>query len=201
MARRRWIDPRLIIGGGLVVASIVGVWLVVDATTRSSTVWVASATLLPGDVIGDDDVVQAQLAFDGAEGVYLDGDEDPAGLVVLSTIGEGEALPSSALGAADEAGLAPVVVTAEGGLPSTLDAGTVVDLWAAAPADEGGFGAPSVLVDDAIVVGVVESEGLIVDDAVEVEVLVPQAQTAAVLDAIANQHVLSLVPTAPGGDA
>lgn len=194
MAKSRWVDPRLLIGAGLVVVSIVGVWLVVQAATRSESVWVATTPLLPGDVIEADDVEQAQLTFDESS-AYLGGDEDPVGMVVVSTIGSGEALPVSALGGADTSELAPVVVEVDGGLPSELDAGSVVDLWSAAP-DAEGYAAPSVLVAGATVVGLVESEGLIVDDAVRVELLVPQSATAAVLDAIANEHVLSIVPVA-----
>ncbi len=194
--RRAWLDPRLVIGAALVVVSIVGVWLVVQASSRSTTVWIASETLLPGDVVGSDDVEALELRMEGAADAYLVGDATPEGLVVVSPIGAGEALPLSALGDADSVDLATVVVALDGGLPSTVEQGSVVDVWAAPLGEQGAFEAATVLVGDAIVVGLVEDEGLIADDAVRLEVLVPRADVAAVLDAIANEHAVSVVPVA-----
>ena len=194
--RRAWLDPRLAIGAALVVVSIVGVLLVVQAASRSTTVWVASGTLLPGDVIGADDVEAVELRMGGGTAAYLAADATAEGLVVVSTVGEGEALPLSALGDADAVGLATVVLATDCGLASTVEEGTVVDVWAARPGEQGAFLAPTVLVADAIVVGLVEDEGLIADDAVRLEVLVPRADVADVLDAVANAHAVSVVPVA-----
>lgn len=194
--RRAWLDPRLVIGAALVVVSIVGVWLVVQASSRSTRVWIASETLLPGDVVGSDDVEALELRMEGAADAYLVGDATPEGLVVVSPISAGEALPLSALGDAESVDLATVVVALDGGLPSTVEQGSVVDVWAAPLGEQGAFEAATVLVGDAIVVGLVEDEGLIADDAVRLEVLVPRADVAAVLDAIANEHAVSVVPVA-----
>jgi hypothetical protein len=194
--RRAWLDPRLAIGAVLVVASIVGVWLVIQASSRSTTVWVASETLLPGDVIGAGDVEQVELRMDGAADAYLAGAATAEGLVVVSTVGAGEALPLSALGDADAVDLATVVLATDGGLASTIGEGSVVDVWAAPPGEQGAFEASTVLVADAIVVGLVEEDGLIADDAVRLEVLVPREDVASVLDAVANAHAMSVVPVA-----
>lgn len=192
--RRAWLDPRLAIGAVLVVVSIVGVWLVIQSTSRSTTVWVASETLLPGDVIGSDDVEAVELRMEGAADAYLAGAATPEGLVVVSPVGAGEALPLTALGDADSVDLATVVLSLDGGLASTVAEGSVVDVWAAPPNEQGGYGAATVLVGDAIVVGLVEDEGIIADDAVRLEVLVPRADVADVLDAVANAHAVQVVP-------
>lgn len=192
--RRAWLDPRLAIGAVLVVVSIVGVWLVIQSTSRSTTVWVASETLLPGDVIGSDDVEAVELRMEGAADAYLAGAATPEGLVVVSPVGAGEALPLTALGDADSVDLATVVLSLDGGLASTVAEGSVVDVWAAPPSEQGGYGAATVLVGDAIVVGLVEDEGIIADDAVRLEVLVPRADVADVLDAVANAHAVQVVP-------
>lgn len=192
--RRAWLDPRLAIGAVLVVVSIVGVWLVIQSTSRSTTVWVASETLLPGDVIGSDDVEAVELRMEGAADAYLAGAATPEGLVVVSPVGAGEALPLTALGDADSVDLATVVLSLDGGLASTVAEGSVVDVWAAPPSEQGGYGAATVLVGDAVVVGLVEDEGIIADDAVRLEVLVPRADVADVLDAGANAHAVQVVP-------
>jgi hypothetical protein len=194
--RRAWVDPRLAIGGALVVASIVGVVLVVEAAGRSRPRRSSTETLLPGDVLGEGDVEAVELRMGGGAGPYLAADAAPEGLVVVSTVGAGEALPLTALGDADAVDLATVVLATDGGLASTIGEGTVVDVWAAAPGEQGAFLAPSVLSGDAIVVGLVEDEGLIADDAVRLEVLVPRADVPDVLDAVANAHAVSIVPVA-----
>ena len=194
--RRAWLDPRLAIGALLVVASIVGVWLVVQSTTRSTTVWVASETLLPGDVIDADDVVATELRMEGATDAYLSAAATPEGLVVVSPVGAGEALPLTALGDADAVDLATVVLALDDPLASTVEEGSVVDVWAAPPGEQGAFEASTVLVADAIVAGLVEDEGIIADDAVRLEVLVPREDVASVLDAVANAHAMHVVPVA-----
>lgn len=194
--RRAWLDPRLVIGAVLVIVSIVGVWLVVQSTSRSTTVWVASDTLLPGDVIGAGDVEAVAMRMEGATDAYLAGEATPEGLLVVSPVGAGEALPLSALGDADSVDLATVVLSLDGGVASTVDEGSVVDVWAAPPGEQGSFEAATVLVSDAIVVGLLADEGIIADDAVRLEVLVPRDDVADVLDAVANAHAMHVVPVA-----
>jgi hypothetical protein len=71
----------------------------------------------------------------------------------------------------------------------------VVDVWAAREGDSDTFGPPSVLVPSATVVRVIEADGIIAGAAaVNVELLVPRARTARILEAIANTDALSLVP-------
>lgn len=194
--RRAWLDPRLAIGAVLVVASIVGVWLVIQSASRSTTVWVASETLLPGDVIGAGDVEAVELRMEGATDAYLAGAATPEGLVVVSPVGAGEALPLTALGDAASVDLATVVLALDGGLASSVVEGSVVDVWAAPPGEQGAFEAATVLVGDAVVVGLVADEGIIADDAVRLEVLVPREDVAGVLDAVANAHAIHVVPVA-----
>lgn len=195
--RRAWLDPRFVIGAALVVASIVGVWLVVQAAGRSTEVWTATEPLLPGSTVAEGDVELTSMQLANVDQVYLTAGESPVGMLVTSTIGEGEALPLSALGDEASVDLAPLVIDVAGGVPSSVEPGSVVDIWSAAPAEQGAFEAPTVLVDGAIVVGIQEDEGLIADrSSVRIEVLVERTGTAALLDAIANEHSLSLVPMA-----
>jgi len=80
-------------------------------------------------------------------------------------------------------------------LPRSIDAGSVVDGWAAREGAPGLCGPPSVLVPSATVVQVIESDGIIAgSSAVSVELLVPRNRTARMLEALANADALSLVP-------
>lgn len=200
-ARRTWMDPRLVIGVALVLASLAGVWLVVEQSSRSEAAWAATRTLLPGEAVAADDVRRVEVRLPHSHDRYLGASSDPVGMVVASTIGEGEVLPLRALGDSAGAGRSAVVIDIDGALASAVRAGSLVDVWSATPS-EAGFEAPRVLVADAIVVGVVEDESILASSARQLEVLVPSDDTAALLEAIADEHALSVVPLAqPAGGA
>lgn len=194
-ARRTWMDPRLVIGVALVVASLIGVWLVVQQSSRTESAWSATRTLLPGESIAEGDVRPVALRMPQSHDRYLAGSTDPIGLIVAATVGEGEVLPLRAVGEASSADRAAVVIDLDGALPRAVRAGALVDVWTAAPSDDG-FAAPGVLVHDAIVAGVVEDEGILAAAAVQLELLVPRDQTALLLEAVSNEHAMSVVPLA-----
>ncbi|ERG64992.1 MULTISPECIES: membrane protein [Agrococcus] len=194
-ARRTWMDPRLVIGVALVLASLAGVWLVVQQSSSSDRAWAATRTLLPGDTIAAGDVAPVDVRLPQSQERYLDASASPIGMVVASTIGEGEVLPVRAVGGAASASRSAVVIELDGALPTAVRAGALVDVWTAAPSDDG-FEAPGVLVDEAIVVGLVEDDGILASAAAQLELLVPTDATAALLEAIADEHALSVVPLA-----
>ncbi|GEK80070.1 hypothetical protein [Agrococcus baldri] len=194
-ARRTWMDPRLVIGVVLVLASLAGVWFVVQQSARTETAWAATRTLLPGDTVAAGDVQQVDVRLPQSQDRYLDASADPVGMIVASTVGEGEVLPLRALGDATSEDRAAVVVDIQGALPRSVRAGSLVDIWTAPPTEEG-YEAPAVLIDDAIVVGVVEDEGILASAAQQLELLVPTDETSLLLEAMSNEHVLSVVPLA-----
>ena len=199
-ARRTWMDPRLVIGVALVLVSLAGVWLVVQQSARTETAWAATRTLLPGDTVAAGDVQQIEVRLPQSQDRYLDASADPVGMVVASTVGEGEVLPLRALGSAASVDRSAVVIDVEGALPRSVRTGSLVDVWTAAPNDDG-YNAPAVLIDDAIVVGVVEDEGILASAAQQLELLVPTDETSRLLEAMSNEHVLSVVPLAQPAEA
>ena len=194
-AGRTWMDPRLVIGVALVLASLGGVWLVVQHSARTETAWSATRALLPGETIAAEDVQETDVRLPQSQGRYLAATVDPVGMVVASTVGEGEVLPLRAVGDAASRDRAAIVIDVEGALPTAVRPGAVVDIWTAAPGDDG-FEAPAVLVDEAIVVGTVEDEGILASSATQLELLVPTSETALLLEAVSNDHALSVVPLA-----
>lgn len=194
-ARRTWMDPRLAIGVVLVLASIAGVWLVVQQSARTEAAWAATRTLLPGETIAAGDVQPIELRLPQGRDRYLAGEAEPVGLVVAATVGEGEVLPLRAVGEASSAERAAMVIDVDGALPRAVRPGASVDVWTAPPTD-GGFGAPAVLIPGAIVAGVVEDEGILATAGVQLELLVPRDQVALLLEAVSNEHALSVVPLA-----
>ena len=71
--------------------------------------------------------------------------------------------------------------------------GAVVDVWAARSTDRDGFDTPTVLVPEASVVRLFDSDGFMRSGEKQVELLIPKARVPAVLEAIANADAVSLV--------
>lgn len=202
---RRAPDPRLLIGVGLVVASVAGVVGLVAAVDRREPVYAAAAPLQPGDRLEPDALVERRVALDGAESLYLRAGELPDdGLVVTRPIREGELITTSALGAASAVDATAVVVELAAPVSASVGPGSAVDVWTARAAETTGAGAappapPRVLVSDAVVVEVRDDGGLVATGGgASVEVLVPRGRVARLLQAIADEARLSVVPAGVG---
>ncbi|WBU37820.1 SAF domain-containing protein [Homoserinibacter sp. YIM 151385] len=191
---RRLVDPRLLIGAGLVLASIAGVVGVLAAADRTVEVFAARDAIGPGETLDRDALTIRRVALDGAEARYLAaGARIPEGAVAVRPIGQGELIPSAALAAADGSGRVPVVVPSPGELGSGVRPGVEVELWAAAAS--AGEGETAVIAGEAVVVRLVERRGLVGDEgAAAVEVLLDREDLPAVLDAVAEERPVSPVP-------
>ena len=167
-----------------------------SSSDTSEVVFSARGALVTGDIVTADDLVATNVRFDGASGAYLTvADVPDEGLVITRSVGAGELVPASSVGSVEGLRQASVVITVDGQLAGAVEPGVTVDLWAAKELDSGVYGAPIVVVSSATVVRLVESSGLVVDDSSgTVEILVPRLNIARVLEAIANDDSLSLVP-------
>lgn len=201
--RRITFDPRLLVGVGLVIASVAGVVAIVGAADRRVTVYAAAETIAPGDAISVGDLLARQVSLDGAAALYLTEDDLPTGgLVATAVVRRGELVPRSAVGSASGSSSTSLVLQLSGGISESVVAGAMVDIWSSATATVdgevgslGAFGPPTVLSPDAIVVRVVESDGIVsAADGPSVEVLVPRFRIARLLQAIANGDALAVVP-------
>jgi hypothetical protein len=193
--RSFWFDPRFAIGVCLILASVLGVLWIVSSADRTVQVLSASGPLSPGDRVAAADFGVQSVRLGSAGGKYLTRADVPeAGVVVTRAIAAGELIPLSAVGSVDGLDVASVVVGVHGQLPQSVAAGTVVDLWAARQAEHGVFGPPAVLVESATVVRVITPDSLVAGTTQSVELLVSRSKTASVLEAVANQDALSVVP-------
>jgi hypothetical protein len=193
--RSFWLDPRFMIGLGLVIGSVAGVSALVSAADRTTVVFAARAPLSLGDTVRASDLTATKVRLGPVGDLYLASGQLPAdGVVVTRAIAAGELIPLSAVGSAAEPGQTRVVVTVSGVLAASVGPGSVVDVWAATEVDSGQFGPPAVLVDSATVVRLVDSKALVARDIVSVEVQVPRQEIAAVLESLANGDVISIVP-------
>jgi hypothetical protein len=195
--RRFWFDPRFAIGLGLILASVIGVVAIVGAADSSQQVYVARDALAPGDRIGTGDLALSSVRVDGADSLYLlPGDVTDEGLVVTKPVSRGELVPASAVGSAAGVRQAALVIGVTGELAASVGPGSLVDVWTATRTANGQFEAPTVVVSSATVVRLVDDGGLVVDTAAQsVEVLVPRSRLARLLEAVANEAAVSVVPS------
>lgn len=189
------LDPRLLIGSILVVASVLGVIWVVSSAKQTVPVYVAAAPIAQGDTISEQSLSLVEVPVAASNDLYLAPETlGDAAIITTRPIGQGEFVPLSALGAGDDSS-APVVVSISGALPENVSAGVAVELWAAAPGERPGtYEAPMVLVQQAQVVRVLESQQLVNNGQVEVELRLPDADLAEVLTALTNGSRMHLVP-------
>lgn len=189
------LDPRLLIGSLLVVASVLGVIWVVSSAKQTVTLYAAAVPIAQGDSITAETLSVLEVPVAPSNDLYLTPDQlGESSVISTRPIGAGELLPLSALGVGDDAS-APVVVTISGALPENVVTGVAVELWAAAPGERPGtYGAPVVLVQQAQVVRVLESQQLVNSGQVEVELRIPDDDLAGVLTALTNGSRLHVVP-------
>lgn len=201
MKVRRWLDPRLLIGLVLVLVSVASVAFVVKAANRTTEVWTIAGSAVPGDVLEADDVVLARVQLERAGELYHLQDQSPIGMRVTRALEPGELIPRSAVSDAAITERSRVVIAVEGVLPAGSERGATVDVWASVAVDRDVMSVPEVLVDNAVVAAVHSNEGLMTTSpTTQVELLVPRDRTPALLHALAEGHVLHLVPD-PAGSA
>jgi len=192
------IDPRLVIGIVLIAGSTAGVYALVSGLDDATEVYAATETLTPGDRVRASDLAVERVRFGSSEARYLEPAVLPEdGMIVTSTIRAGELVPLGAVDDVDRAGLATVVVTSRAALPEGVARGSVVDVWSARQVERGDFEPPSVLVPEAEVAAVTGSGGMVDSGSVSVELLVPRERVAALLQALAAEDAIDLVPARP----
>lgn len=185
---------RFFLGIVLVAASVAGVWFVVSASRQTVPVFAAARTIVPGEAVSGDDVRVVDVALGQVGGAYLDADALTDGLVAVRTIESGELVPQSAVGDAAAAHTTSVVLRSAVDVPGSVEAGTVVEVWAA-PQIEGGYDEPRILVADATVVSVTRDDSMIGAGSAALELVIARSEVAAMLAAMADEAALSVVPT------
>jgi len=191
------LDPRLVIGVLLVAASVAGVVAIVSANDRSIEVYAAAEPLAPGDRVAVDGLSVRSVRLDATADLYLTpGDVPPEGVLVSRSVNAGELVPVSAVGGADAARLAALVLQVEGALAASVVPGSVVEVWASAQSGGGEFAEPAVIVSGATVVRLVQTSTIVSGGEVTaIEVLVPRSKVGVVLQAVASEASMSIVPS------
>ncbi len=188
-------DARFFLGILLIVVSVAGVWLVVAASRTTVPVYAAARTIVPGEAISSSDVRVVDVALGTVSDAYVGPDDLAAAAVATRTIEAGELVPASSVGDADASRTTSVVVRSAVDVPASVEAGAVVEVWAAPLIEQGEYDAPRILVADATVVSVTRDDSMIGGGAAALELVIPRADVAATLAAMADESALSVVPT------
>jgi hypothetical protein len=194
-SRRFWVDPRFLIGLGLIVVAVTGTVFVVAAADPSTPVLRAREALVPGQFVAPGDLVVTEVAFADAADMYLTEEDVTEGVIATRAVSAGELVPQSAVGEPVGQDATTLVVEAEGRLAASVAAGAVVDVWSAGSDADGETAPPTVIVTGATVARIATPDGIVVNDAATaVELLVPRDSIARVLGAEAAGARLSIVP-------
>lgn len=130
LERPGWRDLRLVVGVLLVLLSVAGGVRLVASFDDTTPVYAATRDLLPGQPVGDTDVVPVPVRMEEHLGRYVDGSAPlQPGTHLLRQVRAGELVPAAALGTAREALDKTVSVPVDVSAARTLEAGTVVDVW------------------------------------------------------------------------
>ena len=194
--RAFWADARFLLGIALIIASVAGVWLVVASARQTAPVFAAARTIVPGQTVTADDLRVVDVALGSAGETYVSPASLPPGVIATRTILEGELVPQAAVDDADAATTTTIVIRTSGDVSASVVAGSVVEVWAAPAEDGGTFGEPRILVPSATVVSVTRDDAVVSGTDVSLEIVIPRADVAESLAALADGANMSVVPVA-----
>lgn len=144
--RPGWRDPRLWVGVVLVAASVVLGARLLHTADETVAVWALADDLGAGDAVTAEDLRATEVRFANVSELdryYRVEERLPSGLTLGRGLGAGELLPRSALGPASAAGTVQVAVAVDDArVPSTVAAGSVVDVYLLGGGDRAAAGRP-----------------------------------------------------------
>lgn len=204
--RPKWTDARLVVGALLVVLAVVATYLLVNSANSTTRVWASARTLVPGEVLEPADLTVAEVNLADLGSRYLSADAElPRGTSVRGVVAAGELLAASTVAPLSELEGRVVAIDVAGSVPSVVDAGSLVDVWAQPEQngldDDGSE--PRQIVDSAPVAHITRDVGSFgVGDGARIEVFVDSDDLSGVLEALDGRSVLSIVgaPSVTGGE-
>lgn len=199
-----WRDPRLMVGLLLVLTSIVAVVLLISALNRTEPYYVAAHDLSVGQRVTQDDLVPVDVRLEDAAQQYVSAETElKDNDVLVQRVPQGQLVPSTAVGSADELDRSPVGIALETPLPAEARAGSRVDVWVADQKASGrGYEKPRKLVPGAEISKIeTTNSALGSSTGTTVHVLATPAQVEPLVDALGNSAKVTLVLNPTGGDS
>lgn len=184
-----WRDPRLIGGVLLVTCSVLLGSLLLARADDTTTVWGVRRTVAAGTSLSSEDldVRRVRLSTPELRRYLAAPGSSPVGQVLQREVGEGELLPAAAVATSDiTSGTQVPLAVAVADLPSSVQIGSLVDVWITAAEGERARGAAADRVaTDVRVVGLSRDRDALAAESVRsVIVLVPGSLQENALGAI-----------------
>ncbi len=192
--RRRWRDPRLVVGVLLVCASVVGMTWVITASDDSVAVWAVADDVPEGSPISLDVLTEVQVRLADPDPYLLASSAVPRDAVAARDFAAGELVTTVGLRSADSPDVARVVTlpVLRHQMPADLAAGDRVDVYVVERGSGGEpQGAPRLVLRSAIVTDVGDDGGSFGGTSLEtgVALAVPRDDVATVVEAQARGTV------------
>jgi hypothetical protein len=134
-----------------------------------------------------------QLNLTTSSDLYLRPGDVPVGSYLLNTFDAGQLVPKGSIATSIIDARQPVIISSAMPVPQNLKVGDFVDIWVSSAIDNNTFASAVMLVRDAEVTDVIQPNGVLAGGMPNVQVLVPVASVAPILDSIASKGALSLV--------
>ncbi|QOQ39286.1 hypothetical protein [Trueperella pecoris] len=187
-----WKDPRLAAGVLLVAGGgIAGSFLLAGEATVPMLR--AQAEIAEGSTLDESQFVVAQLPASVGDG-YVRPGEIPPGTRAAHSIGAGDLLSHTAMGAAQ--GLVDLSVPLLTDLPASVKVGENINVWRVSQADMNSPAEARMMTDRAILVGLDKPDTLRTNGA-QAQIRVEPADVPAILEALGSKDGIVLV--GPGG--
>lgn len=205
LQRPSWKDARLLVGLLLVALSVAGGTRLVSALDDTTPVYAAARPLLPGQEVAAEDVVAVPVRLGDPAASYVDATQPlRPGTHALRAVDPGELVPAAALGSPTEALDKAVTVPVDPAAASTVEVGTVVDVWVSHRDPEAtgtAYQEPELLLERAVVASVPTSGGALGMGVGRsaVQIVVPADRVAAVIAGVDQEARVTLVPAPDAG--
>jgi hypothetical protein len=207
LERPRWLDPRLLVGLFLVLASVAVGSRVVASAEEGELVWSAARDLPAGTTLEAGDMEPTSVRLAGSTAQYVDaGAAPPTGYVLLRDVTAGELVPAAALATTDAPSSHRLVAVpvAPNHFPPGLVRGHRVDVYVTSAATPGSAttddAEPRLVLADASVAEVADGSGAFGASSGSVGIVleVDESDAAAVVAAVATGTIqLVRLPGSP----
>jgi hypothetical protein len=197
LASPRWLDPRMVAGGLIVVlGALLALRLLTSNGAASTPVWAAARALTAGTVLSADDLRSSSVHLAHGPGDYLPADAAIAGKVVNRDLAAGELVPRTALGATAAQATVTIALAPENA--PNLARGQHIELWVTAGRCHG-----VLVLGDAVVANAVaaSTSAFSTGRGQSVTLSLPPVDAARVVSASALSGAVLLAAIAPPGSS
>ena len=191
--RSLWRDPRLLGGLLLIALSIAACTLLISQARSGDLIYRTTRAVAQGEELtaANTEIIEARPGTDA----YVADGAMPDHAIATRSLGQGELVPASAVSDQADAARRRLVVTVADGLPQSVKAGDLLELWALpgqyAQADA--EDKSTLITGDVILVGL-EEDRSVSHNGTRIEILISQSAVPSVLDATSGNGALAAVP-------